>query len=208
MTHTTGNSVLPPGLRPLPPTVHPDLAEFDPEHLVAALIARFDPHPDREGLVDTPRRWIAAMRELTEGYTVTPGEVLGTTFEVGYDEMVVVKAIPFASLCEHHLLPFHGHVSIGYIPTGRVVGLSKLARLVEAYARRFQIQERFTAQIADTLEAVLRPAGVGVVTRAFHTCMAMRGVRKEAEMVTSTMYGALREKPEARAEFMALANGG
>ncbi len=190
------------------PTVHPDLVEFDAEHLIAALIARFDPDPSREGLADTPRRWLGAMRELTEGWTITPGEVLGATFEVGYDEMVVVKQIPFASLCEHHLLPFHGHVSVGYIPTGRVVGLSKISRLVEAYARRFQIQERLTSQIADALEAVLKPAGTGVVVRAFHTCMAMRGVRKEAEMVTSALYGALREKPEARAEFMALANGG
>jgi GTP cyclohydrolase I len=148
------------------------------------------------------------MAELTSGYYIDPVEVLGTTFEVGYDEMVLVKAIPFASLCEHHLLPFHGHASIGYIPRGRVVGLSKLARLVETFARRFQIQERMTAQIADTIESTLKPAGTGVVVRAFHTCMAMRGVRKEAEMVTSTMYGALREKPEARAEFMALANGG
>jgi len=185
--------------------VHPDLAPFDAAHLIAALIARFDPDCDREGLADTPRRWLSAMAEMTDGYSQDPASVLGTTFEVGYDAMVVVKDIPFASLCEHHLLPFHGHISIGYIPTGRVVGLSKLARLVEVFARRFQIQERLTAQIADTIAAVVEPQGVGVVCRAFHTCMALRGVRKEAEMVTSTLYGVLRAEPEARAEFMALA---
>jgi GTP cyclohydrolase I len=188
--------------------IHPDLVDLDPAHLIAALIGRFDPDPDREGLIETPRRWLGAMAELTSGYYIDPTEVLGTTFEVGYDEMVVVKAIPFASLCEHHLLPFHGHATIGYIPRGRVVGLSKLSRLTEVYARRFQIQERMTAQIADIIESTLRPAGTGVVIRAYHTCMAMRGVKKEAEMVTSAMHGALRDKAEARAEFMALANGG
>jgi GTP cyclohydrolase I len=183
-----------------------NLAEYDPAHLIAALIARYDPHPDREGLEDTPRRWLSAMAEMTAGYDTDPADVLGTTFEVGYDQMVLVRDIPFASLCEHHLLPFHGHATIGYLPTGRVVGLSKLARLVECYARRFQIQERMTADICDTIQKVLDPAGVGVVVKAFHTCMALRGVRKEAEMVTSAVYGALRNEPEARAEFMALAN--
>jgi GTP cyclohydrolase I len=184
--------------------VHEDLLDFHPEHLIAALIAKFDPDCDREGLKDTPRRWLSAMAELTEGNLADPAAVLGTTFEDGYDSMVVVKDIPFASLCEHHLLPFHGHISIGYIPTGRVVGLSKLPRLVEVFARRFQLQERLTVQIADTLHDVIDPLGVGVVCRAFHTCMALRGVRKEAEMVTSTVRGVLRDEPETRAEFMAL----
>jgi GTP cyclohydrolase I len=184
--------------------VHEDLITFDPAHLIAALIAKFDPDAEREGLADTPTRWLAAMAELTEGNLTDPAAVLGTTFEVGYDAMVVVKDIPFASLCEHHLLPFHGHISIGYIPQGRVLGLSKLARLVEVFARRFQIQERLTVQIATTIESVAVPLGVGVVCRAFHTCMALRGVRKEAEMVTSSMLGALLDEPETRAEFMAL----
>lgn len=160
---------------------------------------------DAEGTRETPGRMVRSLRELTEGYAQDPREILAKRFPVEKaDEMIVVRDIGFWSLCEHHVLPFHGTVDVGYIPGESVVGLSKLARLVHCFARRLQIQERMTQQIAHALADELGSIGVGVVVRATHLCMAMRGVRSPAEMVTSSMLGVLRDKPEARAEFLAL----
>jgi GTP cyclohydrolase I len=161
-----------------------------------------------EGLVETPRRAAAALRELTAGYD-TDVPALFKTFEAdGYDEMIVLRDIEFASLCEHHVLPFLARAHIAYVPNERVVGLSKLARLVDAFAHRLQIQERLTVQIADALEDNLSPRGVMVVIEATHSCMALRGVRKPgATMVTSAIRG-VAWKPEARAEAMTLLMGG
>lgn len=172
---------------------------------VRVLIATVGEDPDREGLTDTPGRVVKALTELTAGYSVNPAELLGRTFGEPFDEMVVVSRIPFVSLCEHHLLPFTGHATVGYIPAnGRVVGLSKLARLVDAYARRFQIQERLTAQVAQAITDHLDPKGAGVVVSATHSCMTMRGIKAHgATMTTSSLTGAIRDKPEARAEFLA-----
>lgn len=161
-------------------------------------------NPNRDGLLDTPGRVLRALREMTSGYQTNADELLATTFDVPCDEMIVVREIEFTSLCEHHLLPFTGSVDLCYIP-GRVVGLSKLARLVDAYSRRLQVQERLTSQIAETIERCLGARGVGVVVRGRHACMSCRGVRKAtAEMVTSATRGILRDNPEARAEFLQL----
>ncbi len=163
--------------------------------------------PEREGLQDTPRRVAAALSEMTNGYGEDVADILGTTFETdGYDEMVVLRDIDFTSLCEHHMLPFTGTAAVGYVPGARVVGLSKLARLVDCFAHRLQIQERMTKEIADAVMEVLQPQGVGVVVSAHHSCMGCRGVRKPgASMVTSCLQGVMRENPAARAEFLALA---
>lgn len=159
-----------------------------------------------EGLKDTPSRVVKAFAEMTSGYKQDPAAILARTFPgESYDEMVIVPGIHFVSLCEHHLLPFSGTAAVAYIPRERVVGLSKIPRLVECFARRLQVQERMTVQIADALTEHLKPSGVGVVLRARHSCMTCRGVRQQnAEMVTSVMRGALRDKPEARAELMGL----
>lgn len=182
--------------------------QADAEQAIRTLLAYLGEDPDRPGLLDTPARVVRAMTEMTCGYTGDPAEVLARVFPDDYDELVVLRGITFTSLCEHHLLTFSGTATVGYLPApGQgVVGLSKLARLVELYARRLQVQERMTRQVADALERYLQPLGVGVVVRATHSCMACRGVQKPgATMVTSAMLGALRERPEARAEFMALA---
>lgn len=157
----------------------------------------------REGLLDTPRRVVKAWDELCVGYEQDPKRVLGTDFDGdGYDEMIVVPHIEFVSVCEHHMLPFLGEAFVGYVPRKRIVGLSKVARLVDAYARRLQVQERLTKQVADAMQSVLKPAGVGVIVKAKHSCMSCRGVMKQkAEMVTCTLHGVFR-KPEVRAEFM------
>ena len=160
--------------------------------------------PDREGLRNTPGRVVRALYEMTRGQTESPEQILSTTFNEPCDEMVVLSGIAFTSLCEHHLLPFTGTVDVGYIP-GKVVGLSKLARLVDCFARRLQIQERLTAQIADSLETCLEAQGVAVIVRGQHACMACRGVRKAgATMVTSAMRGFLKDNPTTRAEFLEL----
>lgn len=175
---------------------------------IVRILQHIGEDPTRDGLRDTPERYVRAMRELTSGYNLNPAEILSTTFDVAFDEMVVVRDLPFSSLCEHHLLPFHGRATVAYIPRpeGRVVGLSKLARLVDCYARRLQVQERMTNEIAEAIQRHLDPVGVGVLVSASHTCMSMRGIAKPGEMVTSRLMGALKGKPEARAEFMALAN--
>ena len=168
------------------------------------LLLRSVDDPEREGLIETPRRVVKALWEMTRGYNDDPAVILSKTFNEPCDEMIVVSGIAFTSLCEHHLLPFTGTVDIGYIP-GKVVGLSKLARLVDCFSRRLQIQERMTSQIADAIGEHLTPKGVAVVVRGRHACMSCRGVRKsEAVMVTSAMRGRLIEDASARAEFLAL----
>ncbi len=158
--------------------------------------------PDREGLVKTPMRVARMYEELFAGLNGEPDEYLETTFEHAHDEMIVVRDIPFYSVCEHHLLPFFGRAAVGYIPNERIVGLSKLARVVEHLARRPQVQERLSCQIADRIEQVLDPVGVAVTIEAEHTCMTMRGVKKPgSRMVTSVTRGAFRDNPATRAEF-------
>ena len=175
------------------------------EQAVRTLIRWAGEHPEREGLLDTPRRVVRAYEEWFEGYGQDPVEILQRTFEEvgGYDEIVVLRDIPFQSCCEHHMAAIQGTVHVGYLPRSRVVGISKLARVVDAYARRLQVQERLTAQIADTIDEVLKPRGVAVVVKATHACMSTRGVRKHgASMVTSRMLGAFREDPATRQEFL------
>jgi GTP cyclohydrolase IA len=174
--------------------------------LVRKMIVKLGEDPDREGLRKTPERFEKALRFLTSGYEQNVEKILnGATFSVAYDEMVIVKDIEFFSLCEHHLLPFFGKVHIAYLPTKKVVGLSKLARLVNMYARRLQIQERMTSQIASAIEEKIDPQGVGVIVEARHLCMQMRGVEKQhGQAVTSAMLGAFRHNKQTRDEFLAL----
>src|SRR5262245_43659776 len=178
----------------------------DAEDAVRTLIRWAGDDPDREGLRGTPGRVVRAYEEWFWGYTEDPAEYLERTFEevAGYDEVVVLRDIRFESHCEHHMAPIVGRVHIGYLPRNRVVGISKLARLVDAYARRMQIQERFTAQIANTLNEVLKPQGVAVVVDATHGCMTTRGVHKSAaSLVTSRMLGVFRRQAQTRQEFLA-----
>ncbi|CCD29829.1 GTP cyclohydrolase 1 (GTP cyclohydrolase I) (GTP-CH-I) [Candidatus Glomeribacter gigasporarum BEG34] len=177
------------------------------EEAIRVLIRWTGDDPAREGLVDTPARVARAYREFFSGYQQDPVQILTRTFsEVdGYDEMIVLSGIRFESYCEHHLVPMIGTAHVGYLPEKRVVGISKLARLVDVYAKRLQIQEKMTVQIADTLNGVLQPKGVAVVLRASHQCMSTRGVHKAAaEMITSRMLGAFRDNPATRREFLAL----
>ncbi len=180
------------------------------ERATTDLLYALGENPAREGLQDTPARVARAWMELLVGKTQDPSRILGRTFAAeGYDQIVVVPGISFVSLCEHHLLPFAGTAVVGYLPGDRVVGLSKLPRLVECFARRLQLQERLTQEIAHAMEEFLHPIGVGVIITARHSCMSYRGVRQAtASMTTSVMLGALRDRPEARAEFMALATKG
>jgi GTP cyclohydrolase I len=174
------------------------------ERAVREILVEIGEDPDREGLARTPERMHKMWLELTRGYRVDPDLLInGAVFDVGYSEMVVIKGIPFYSLCEHHMLPFFGTASVGYLPRGRVIGLSKIPRIVEMYARRLQVQERMTQQIADFLQSRLNPYGSGVVIEAEHLCLAMRGVQKGgATMVTSSVLGAFRNSKETRDEFM------
>ena len=175
------------------------------ERIVRDLLVAVGEDPDREGLRDTPRRIAAMYRELFDGLHQDPVKVLSVGFEEGHDEMVILREIPFYSMCEHHFLPFHGHAHVGYLPDGRVVGLSKIARAVDIFARRPQVQERLTGQIADCIAEVLAAKGVGVVIEAEHLCMTARGVRKPgSKMVTSAMRGKFREDPNTRHEFLDL----
>ena len=189
-----------------------DLSRFDlprAEGAIRELLISVGEDPDREGLLETPARVARAYQEIFRGLAQEPADVLTTTFELGHDEMVLVKDIEVYSTCEHHLLPFHGVAHVGYIPgtDGRVTGLSKLARLVDVYARRPQVQERLTTQIADALEAGLKPRGALVVIECEHLCMSMRGVRKPgSRTVTSAVRGQLRD-PATRAEAMSLVLG-
>jgi len=175
---------------------------------VREIIAAIGEDPQREGLQETPRRIADMYAEIFAGLRTDPFEFLAVTFDEAYSEMVVLKDIPFYSMCEHHFAPFHGVAHVAYIPRGRVVGLSKLARVVEAYARRPQLQERLTAQIADTIMEGLAPQGVGVVIQAEHTCLTMRGIKKPgAKMVTSAVRGLFKTNPMTRAEFQAILRG-
>lgn len=182
-----------------------DAANHRVEAAVRQILSEIGEDPDRDGLVGTPERVHRMYTELTAGYHVDPGRLInGAIFEVDYSEMVVVKDIPFYSLCEHHLLPFFGVAGVAYIPRGRVVGLSKIPRIVEMYARRLQVQERLTQQIADFLMDRLDPKGVGVVLEATHLCAVMRGIRKPGTvMTTSAVLGLFRANDKTRAEFFA-----
>ena len=174
------------------------------EGLIRDLLYAVGEEPERDGLLDTPKRVRKSLAYLTQGYDQDPREVLGTAiFEEDYGEMVIVKDIEFYSLCEHHMLPFFGKAHIAYVPDGRIVGLSKLPRLVEVFSRRLQVQERLTKQIADALWELLEPRGVGVAIEASHLCMMMRGVQKQhSTTVTSAMRGTIKDDPETRAEFL------
>ena len=177
---------------------------------VTSIIKAIGEDPEREGLVDTPRRVAEMYAELFMGLDIDPKEELSVGYELGHREMVIVRDIPFYSMCEHHLLPFYGVAHIGYIPdaNGRVVGLSKLARVVEIVSKRPQIQERITTDIADAIMDGLKPSGVAVVVKAEHMCMIMRGVRKPgSSIITSAIRGAFRTKAESRAEFFSLLQG-
>lgn len=175
------------------------------EGAVRAILGAVGEQPDREGLLKTPSRVAKMYAELTAGYHIDPVALINdAVFSVDYDEMVLVKHIDFYSMCEHHMLPFMGQVHVAYIPSGRVVGLSKIPRIVEMFARRLQVQERMTVQIADFIDKALEPQGVAVVAEGVHLCGVMRGVKKaNAQMVTSAMRGVFRDDPKTRAEFMA-----
>ena len=163
--------------------------------------------PERDGLIETPARVARAFEEFFVGYTQDPVEILKKTFEEieGYDEMIVLRGIRFESHCEHHMAPIIGQAWVGYVPSGRVVGISKLARVVEVYAKRLQIQEKMTAQIANTINDVLKPQGVGVIIKASHHCMTTRGVHKPgSDLVTSRMLGCFRDNPLTRQEFLSM----
>ncbi len=176
---------------------------------VFGMLKELDPEPFREGLEDTPKRVEKALRFYCQGYAENPNQVIGNAlFEAETDEMVLVKDIEIYSLCEHHLAPFYGKAHVAYIPSDKIVGLSKVARLVDVFARRLQVQERLTQQIAHALDDVLQPRGVGVVIQAAHLCMMMRGVQKQnSSTVTSCLTGLFRSDERTRAEFMSLVRG-
>ena len=178
------------------------------EEIYAALLEEIGEDPDREGLLKTPHRAAQAMRFVTEGYQQNLEEVVnGAIFHENSDDMVIVRGIEFYSLCEHHLFPFFGHVSIAYIPDGRIIGLSKLARITDMFSRRLQVQERMTVEIANAIDQVLQPKGVAVVVEGKHLCMMARGVEKQSsDMLTSHVLGVFRTDRATRAECMALLN--
>ena len=183
-------------------------AEF--EDLIRRQLELVGENPQREGLLRTPYRVAHAMKWLTQGYNSTAEEVIGKgVFREEHDNMIMVRDIELYSLCEHHMLPFFGKAHIAYIPNGKIVGLSKIPRLVDVFARRLQVQERLTEQIAEGLCSVLNPTGVGVVIEAYHLCMMMRGVQKQnSKTITSALRGAFREDPKTRDEFLRLAHNG
>jgi GTP cyclohydrolase I len=185
------------------------VSDVEAENAFRTIIRWIGEDPDRDGLVETPDRLVRAYREYFAGYEEDPQEILSKTFsEVdGYDEMIVLRGVSFESHCEHHIAPIIGRVWVGYIPDKRVVGISKLARVVEIFSKRLQIQERFTAQIANAVDEVLKPHGVAVVVKAAHHCMIDRGVRKRgADLVTSRMLGVFRDQAQTRQEFLSLVN--
>jgi GTP cyclohydrolase I len=183
-----------------------DLSGASFEDLVAEMIRRLGDNPEREGMLKTPARVAKSMSFLTKGYSETPEDVIGDAlFEECHQNMVLVKDIEVYSLCEHHLLPFFGKAHVAYIPDGKVLGISKLARLVEVYARRFQLQERLTEQVAEAIWKTAKPQGVAVVIEAYHLCMMMRGVQKQnSKTITSAMRGAFLDDPRTRDEFLRL----
>ncbi|MEH6665017.1 MAG: GTP cyclohydrolase I FolE [Brevundimonas sp.] len=186
------------------------VSQTEAEAAVRTLLRWAGDDPAREGLLDTPARVARSYRELFAGYEIDPREYLERTFQEvgGYDELVVLRDIPFVSFCEHHMLPVVGKAHVGYLPTDRVVGISKLARVVHGFARRLQIQEKMTSEIALAIHEVLRPAGVGVVIEAEHSCMTLRGVNTAgSSLSTSHLIGVVRDDPRTREEFMRLARG-
>ena len=189
-----------------PSTESPTITTATFEDLAREMLVRLGEDPMREGLLRTPERVHRAFEFLTKGYHEDPEALLkGALFTVSYDEMVIVKDVEMFSLCEHHMLPFFGKVHVAYIPNGKVIGLSKIPRLIELFSRRLQIQERLTTQIAETIQKVIEPQGVGVVIEARHLCMMMRGVEKQhSAAVTSSMLGCFREENETRSEFLSL----
>jgi GTP cyclohydrolase I len=190
------------------PTAQPLSSEF--ESLVQRELELLGEDPEREGLQRTPARVAAALRWMTQGYGSSVEEVVGNgIFKEEHDNMIMVRDIELYSMCEHHMLPFFGKAHVAYIPKGKIVGLSKIPRIVDVYAQRLQVQERLTEQIAEGLCRVLRPAGVGVVIEAYHLCMMMRGVQKQnSKTITSALRGAFREDPKTRDEFLRLAHSG
>jgi GTP cyclohydrolase I len=178
--------------------------------LVHEILVRLGENPQRDGLLKTPERVQKALEYLTKGYHEDPDKILqGALFDVTYDEMVIIKDIEMFSLCEHHMLPFFGKVHVAYIPNGKVIGLSKIARLVDVFARRLQVQERLTVQIAETIQKAIQPQGVGVVIEARHLCVMMRGVEKQhSAAVTSHMLGSFRTAQKTREEFLSLIRNG
>jgi GTP cyclohydrolase I len=192
------------------PSEPSELTSASTQELLRELLVRLGEDPERDGLLRTPERMQKALEHLTKGYNEDPGKVLqGALFEVSYDEMVIVKDIEMFSLCEHHLLPFFGKVHVAYIPNGKVLGLSKIPRLVDIFARRLQVQERLTVQVAETIQNAIRPQGVGVVIEARHLCVMMRGVEKQhSSAVTSHMLGSFRNADKTREEFLSLIRNG
>ena len=185
--------------------------QADAEAAVRTLIEWAGDDPDREGLLETPARVARAYRELFAGYEADPRDYLARTFEEvgGYDELVLMKDIPVVSFCEHHMLPFIGRAHVGYLPADRVVGISKLARVVLGFARRLQIQEKLTAEIAEAIHDILKPKGVGVVIVSEHSCMTMRGVNTPgSRLTTSSLLGVVRDDPRTRQEFLELVRNG
>ncbi|MDQ1342513.1 MAG: cyclohydrolase [Pseudomonadota bacterium] len=184
---------------------HKKVSQAAAEEAVRTLLAWAGENPAREGLIDTPKRVVEAYRDWFSGYAIDPREYLGRTFEemAGYDELVVLRDIEFESHCEHHMAPIIGRAHVGYLPTNKVVGISKLARVVDVFARRFQVQEKMTAEIARCINDVLQPRGVGVVIEGVHECMTTRGVHKRGvSMITSKMLGTFRSDARTRNEFL------
>ena len=191
------------------PTERPSQVEV--EAAVRVLLRWTGDNPNREGLIDTPKRVAKAYREMFGGYDMNPAEELGRTFEevAGYDDLVIVKDIEFHSHCEHHMVPIIGKAHVGYLPDGKVVGLSKIIRVVDIFAHRLQTQEAMTAQIAGTIQDVLNPRGVAVMLEAEHMCIAMRGIRKQGSTtLTSTFTGVFKDNPEEQARFISLVRSG
>ena len=180
------------------------------EELLKELLVRIGEDPERDGLLRTPERMKKALEYLTQGYRADAEKILqGALFDVGYDEMVIVRDIEMFSLCEHHMLPFFGKVHVAYIPNGKVIGLSKIPRIVDVFARRLQVQERLTVQVAETIQTAIQPQGVGVVVEARHLCVMMRGVEKQhSSAVTSHMLGSFRSSDKTREEFLSLIRNG
>ena len=194
----------------MPRTTEPvTLTSASFEELTREMLVRLGEDPNREGLVRTPERFAKALQHLTKGYNEDPKTILNDAlFTVNYDEMVIVKDVEMFSLCEHHVLPFYGKVHVAYVPNGKVIGLSKIPRLIDVFARRLQVQERLTTQIAETIMEAIQPQGVGVVIEARHLCMMMRGVEKQhSAALTSSMQGLFRDCAETRAEFLSLIRG-
>ena len=198
-------------VRAAPQPVTPRPSREEAEAAVRTLIAYIGDNPAREGLLDTPKRVVGAYEELYRGYRESPAEALERTFsETGnYDDLVLVRDITFNSACEHHMMPFTGRAHVAYMPTDRVVGLSKLARLVDIYARRLQTQEHMNAQIATAIEEILKPKGVAVMLEAEHTCMSLRGVEKPGSLTVTTQFrGIFRDDPNEQLRFLSLVRGG